>query len=297
MADLGRVITAMITPFDEGGAVDYAEAARLAKALVASGSDGLVVTGTTGESPTLSAEERLRLYADVKAAVGDSASIIAGTGTNNTAESIANSRDAERDGADAVLLVVPAYNKPPQEGLYRHFRAVAESVSIPCVLYNVPGRTSLNMDADTTIRLSEIDNIVGVKEASGRLDQITQIIRDTNGAFKVWSGNDDETFYIVAAGGYGVVSVASHLIGAQIKGMIGMLLEGDIEAAASEHRRLLDLNQVIFTVANPIPIKHAVARRGYRVGDPRPPLVPLTAEEAARIDGTLASYKLDLPPG
>ncbi len=295
MTELGRVITAMITPFDDEGQVDYEESALLAKALVGSGSEGLVVTGTTGESPTLTPEERLGLYRAVKAAVGDSAAVIAGTGTNNTAESIANSRDAERAGADAVLLVVPSYNKPPQEGLYQHFRAVAEAVSIPCILYNVPGRTSLNMSAETTIRLSEIDNVVGVKEAGGDLGQITRIIKSAQGDFRVWSGNDDETFYIVAAGGYGVVSVASHLVGGQIKGMIGMLLEGDIEAAAAEHRRLLELNKVIFTVSNPIPIKHAVARRGYRVGRPRLPLVSLTKEEAARIEEVVDRYSIDLP--
>ncbi len=295
MTELGRVITAMITPFDDEGQVDYEESALLARALVSSGSEGLVVTGTTGESPTLTAEERLGLYRAVKAAVGDSAAVIAGTGTNDTAESIANSRDAEREGADAVLLVVPSYNKPPQEGLYRHFRAVAEEVSIPCILYNVPGRTSLNMAAETTIRLSEIDNIVGVKEAGGDLGQITRIVESARGDFRVWSGNDDETFYIVAAGGYGVVSVASHLVGEQIKGMIGMLLEGEIEAAAAEHRRLLELNQVIFTVSNPIPIKHAVARRGYRVGIPRLPLVSLTTEQASRIEEVIDRYSIDLP--
>jgi 4-hydroxy-tetrahydrodipicolinate synthase len=287
----------MITPFDEKGEVDYDEAGRLARALVASGSDGLVVTGTTGESPTLTAEERLRLYSSVKAAVGDSASVIAGTGTNNTAESVANSRDAEREGADAVLLVVPPYNKPPQEGLYRHFRTVAESVSIPSILYNVPGRTSLNMTADTVIRLSEIDNIVGVKEAGGDMGQVSRIVEGTGDDFKVWSGNDDEVFYIVAAGGYGVISVASHLIGNQLKHMIGLLLEGNVEAAAAEHRRLQDINTVIFTVSNPIPIKHAVARRGYRVGAPRLPLVPLTEAEAARIDAVVDRYELDLPLG
>ena len=295
MAELGRVITAMITPFDEEGQVDYEEAALLAKALVGSGSEGLVVTGTTGESPTLISEERLGLCRAVKTAVGDSAAVIAGTGTNNTAESIASSRDAEQKGADAILLVVPAYNKPPQEGLYQHFRAVAEAVSIPCILYNVPGRTSLNMSAETTIRLSEIDNIVGVKEAGGDLGQIARIIESARGDFRVWSGNDDETFYIVAAGGYGVVSVASHLVGEQIKGMIGMLLEGEIEAAAAEHRRLLELNKVIFTVSNPIPIKHAVGRRGYRVGRPRLPLVSLTMEQASRIERVLDRYSIDLP--
>ena len=295
MTEIGRVITAMITPFDEAGCVDYAEAATLARALVNSGSDGLVVTGTTGESPTLTAEERLGLYAAVKDAVGAEASVIAGTGTNNTQESITNSREAQGVGVDAVLLVVPSYNKPPQEGLYLHFRKVAEAVSLPCILYNVPGRTGLNMTADTAVRLSEVDNIVGIKEAGGDLGQISRIIDSAKGDFRVWSGNDDETFYIVAAGGHGVVSVASHLVGRQIASMIGLLHEGDVETAAAQHRRLLDLCQVIFTVSSPIPIRHAVARRGYRVGKPRLPLVALTEQDAARIDQVIDRYDIDLP--
>ena len=295
MTEIGRVITAMITPFDREGRVDLAEAGVLARALVGSGSDGLVVTGTTGESPTLTAEERLDLYRTVKSAVGGGAAVIAGTGTNDTAESIRSSRDAAEAGADAVLLVVPAYNKPPQEGLYAHFRAVAESVSIPCILYNVPSRTGTNMSAETTVRLSEIENIVGVKEAGGDLGQVARIIHGARGDFRVWSGNDDETFHVVAAGGYGVVSVASHIVGRQIGAMIGMLLDGAIESAAAEHRRLLDLFQVIFTVSNPIPIRHAVAGRGYRVGRPRLPLVPLTDEQAAPIDRVIGSHSLDLP--
>ena len=297
MTVLGRVITAMITPFNEESEVDYSEAARLAKALVAAGSEGLVVTGTTGESPTLKPDERLKLYSAVKSAVGDAATVIAGTGTNDTAESITNSREAEDVGADAVLLVVPAYNKPPQEGLYQHFLSIAEAVSVPCILYNVPARTSLNMTADTTIRLSKVDNIVGVKEASGDMGQITRIINGTDDGFKLWSGNDDETFYIVASGGYGVVSVASHLIGQQIKHMIDLLSDGEVEAAAAEHRRLLAINNVLFSVSNPIPIKHAVARRGYRVGVPRSPLVPLTSNEAKKIESVIDRYEIDLAIG
>ena len=226
MAELGRLITAMITPFDERGEVDYDEAGRLAKALVASGSDGLVVTGTTGETPTLSHDEKLGLYEATKRAVGDSAAIIAGTTTYNTADSVAISKEAEALGVDGILMTVPSYNKPPQEGLYQHFKTIADSVGLPCVLYNVPSRTSINMTAETTVRLSDIDNIVGTKEASSDLVQITKIIRDTDGEFKVWSGNDDETFPIMCAGGYGIVSVAAHIVGSQIKAMMGMILEG-----------------------------------------------------------------------
>ncbi|MDA1188993.1 MAG: 4-hydroxy-tetrahydrodipicolinate synthase [Chloroflexi bacterium] len=294
MAELGRLLTAMITPFDEKGQVDYKEAARLAKALVASGSDGLVLSGTTGESPTLSHQEKLRLYAEVKKAVGNRASVVAGTTNNNTVESIELSKEAEREGVDAFLLTVPYYNKPPQEGLYQHFKAIAESVHTPCILYNVPGRTSLNMTADTTIRLSEVDNIVGVKEASSNMDQITEIITRAPGDFKVWSGNDNETFHIMCTGGYGVISVAAHLVGLQIKKMIGLILEGDIEAAAAEHRRLLDIFNGLFVVTNPIPVKYGVGKAGFNVGKPRLPLVSPDSGTAQKLDALLSRYEIDL---
>lgn len=295
MAELGRLITAMITPFDERGEVDYDEAGRLAKALVASGSDGLVVTGTTGETPTLSHDEKLGLYEATKRAVGDSAAIIAGTTTYNTADSVAISKEAEALGVDGILMTVPSYNKPPQEGLYQHFKTIADSVGLPCVLYNVPSRTSINMTAETTVRLSDIDNIVGTKEASSDLVQITKIIRDTDGEFKVWSGNDDETFPIMCAGGYGIVSVAAHIVGAQIKAMMGMILEGDIESAAAEHRRLFDVFKILFIVSNPIPVKYCVGKAGFGVGQPRLPLVPPDDETAAAIDAVVSLYNIDLP--
>jgi len=295
MVEIGRLITAMVTPMDEQGRVDYDEAKRLALALVESGSDGFVVTGTTGESPTLTTEERLKLYVEIKSAVGDRAAVIAGTTNYNTAESIELSKEAERDGADAILMTVPYYNKPPQEGLYQHFKAIAESVHIPGVLYNVPSRTSLNMTSETTVRLSEIDNIVGVKEASSDMGQIATIIRDAKDGFKVWSGNDDETFHIMSMGGYGVVSVVAHLVGKQIKAMMGMILEGEIEKAAAEHRRLYDIFKGMFVVTNPIPVKYSVRKAGYNVGDPRLPLVSPDEATAAKIDSILDRYEIDLP--
>ena len=294
MAEIGRLITAMITPFDEQGRVDYEEAKRLALALQDSGSDGFVISGTTGESPALSTEEKLRLFSEVKSAVGDRAAVIAGTGNYNTAESIELSKEAEREGVDALLLVVPYYNKPPQDGLYQHFKSIAGSVHIPCILYNVTSRTSLNMAADTTVRLSKVDNIVGVKEAGSDLDQISRIIRDADDGFRVWSGNDNETFYIMGLGGYGVVSVASHLVGNQIKGMMGLILEGDIESAAAEHRRLLELFKILFVVSNPIPVKYSVREAGFKVGVPRLPLVPPDEATASKIDSVLSEYDLDL---
>ena len=295
MVELGRLITAMVTPFDEQGEVDYGQAKNLAKALVASGSNGVIVSGTTGESPTLSTEEKLRLYSEVKSALGDSGTVIAGTGNYNTAESIELSKEAEQAGADGLLLVVPYYNKPPQEGLYQHFKVIASSVHLPCIVYNVTSRTSLNMTDETTIRLSHIDNIVGVKEAGSDMDQITRIIDGASDGFHVWSGNDNETFQIMATGGYGVVSVLSHLVGSQIKQMMGYLLEGDVEKAAAEHRRLLPLFKVMFTISNPMPIKYALNRVGFKVGDPRLPLVPTDVKSAARINEVLANYEIDLP--
>ena len=295
MSDIGRLLTAMVTPFDEQGQVDYDQAKRLANALLDSGSDGVIVSGTTGESPTLSTEEKLRLFTEVKSGIGDRGVVIAGTGNYNTAESIELSREAEREGVDGLLLVVPYYNKPPQEGLYQHFKAIAQSIHLPCIVYNVTSRTSLNMTHDTTIRLSHIDNIVGVKEAGSDMDQIARIIDGSREGFRVWSGNDNETFYIVAMGGYGVVSVASHLVGSQIKQMMGFLLEGDVEKAAAEHRRLHPLFKVLFVVSNPIPVKYAVNKVGFDVGLPRLPLIPADEKTASQIDEVLEHYDVDLP--
>jgi 4-hydroxy-tetrahydrodipicolinate synthase len=295
MTEIGRLITAMVTPFDEKGEVDYAQAKRLATALLDSGSDGLVITGTTGEGPTLSAEEKIRLYAEVKAAIGSRGAVIAGTTDNDTAKSIELSTEAASVGADALLLTVPAYNKPPQEGLYQHFKAIAESTELPCVLYNVTSRTALNMTDETTLRLSKIDNIVGIKEAGSDLNQITRIIDGAGDDFRVWSGNDDETFSIMATGGYGVVSVLSHLVGSQIKQMMGYLLEGDVEKAAAEHRRLLPLFKVMFTVSNPIPLKYSLNHVGFNVGPMRLPLVPPDEKSAENIRNVLSNYEIDLP--
>ena len=293
-AEIGRLITAMVTPFDAEGQVDYAQAKRLARALLDSGSDGLVVTGTTGEGPALSFAEKARLYGEVKDAIGARGAVIAGASDNNTAASIDLSREAEQVGADALLLTVPAYNKPPQEGLYRHFRALAECTALPAKLYNVPSRTSLNMTNDTTVRLAEIENIIGIKEASSDPVQIAKVIRDTPDDFRVWSGNDDETFPIMSMGGYGVVSVAAHLVGSQIKQMMGLTLEGDVETAGAEHLRLLDIFKGLFIVSNPIPVKYGLNRAGFNVGEPRLPLVPPDARTAAQLDELLDRYDIDI---
>ncbi len=295
MKTLGRLITAMVTPFDAKGDVDYAQADKLALALLDSGSDGLVVVGTTGESPTLLHAEELRLFAGIKAAVGDRGAIIAGTGSNSTAEAVETTRQAEEIGVDACLLVVPYYNKPTQEGLYRHFKTIAESTSLRCIVYNVPSRTVANLSAETTIRLSQIDNIVGVKEASGNMEQITRIISGAKEGFSVWSGNDSDTLPILALGGYGIISVASQLVGTQIRQMIDSFVGGDTAEAARIHRHLLPLVNSLFIVANPIPLKYALGQVGFNVGKPRLPLCEPDETTAAIIRDTLKGYRIDLP--
>ena len=295
MAEIGRLLTAMVTPFDEKGDVDFEQAKKLAHALLDSGSDGIVLSGTTGESPTLTTDEKMRLFSEVKQSVGDKGVVIAGTGTYSTAESIELSQEAEKQGVDGLLLVVPYYNKPPQEGMYQHFKAIAGETNLPCIVYNIMGRTGVNMTDETTIRLSQIDNIVGTKEASGDMNQIARIIQGASPDFKVWSGDDNQTFLIMSIGGYGVVSVVAHLVGNQIKHMMGLLLEGDVEGAAAEHRRLLPIFLGMFTESNPIPVKYAVDHLGLKVGGPRLPLVPPSGKAAAQIEKLLDQYEIDLP--
>jgi len=295
MAEIGRLLTAMVTPFDEKGDVDFEQAKKLAHALLDSGSDGVVLSGTTGESPTLTTAEKMRLFSEVKQSIGDKGVVIAGTGTYSTAESIELSQEAEKQGVDGLLLVVPYYNKPPQEGMYQHFKAIASKTNLPCIVYNIMGRTGVNMTDETTIRLSQIDNIVGTKEASGDMNQIARIIQGASPDFKVWSGDDNQTFLIMSIGGYGVVSVVAHLVGNQIKHMMGLLLEGDVEGAAAEHRRLLPIFLGMFTESNPIPVKYAVDHLGLKVGGPRLPLVPPSGKAAAQIEKLLDQYEIDLP--
>jgi len=295
MKKLGRLLTAMVTPFNGGGKVDYEQTKRLALALLNSGSEGLLVSGTTGESPTLSREEKLHLFTEVKSAIGERGTVIAGTGNYSTAESLELTKEAERIGVDACLLVVPYYNKPTQEGLYQHFKTIAQGTSLPCIIYNVPPRTVINLTADTVIKLSQIDNIIGVKEASGNLDQISKIISGAKDGFLVWSGNDSDTLHIIALGGYGIISVASHLVGNQIKEMIDSLISGKVAEAASIHRRLLPLINALFIVSNPIPVKYALNHVGFNVGKLRLPLTEPDEKSAALIKETLKNYKIDLP--
>ncbi|MBA7505743.1 4-hydroxy-tetrahydrodipicolinate synthase [subsurface metagenome] len=295
MKKFGRLLTAMVTPFNEDGEVDYGQARKLALALLDSGSDGLVVVGTTGESPTVTWEEELQLFREVKSAVGERGAVIAGTGSNSTAEALEATREAERIGVDACILVVPYYNKPTQEGLYQHFKAIAQGTNIPCILYNVPSRTVVSLSADTVIKLSHIDNIIGVKEASGNMGEIAKIISNTDNDFLVWSGNDSDTLPILALGGYGVISVAAHLVGRQIRQMIDYFISGKKDKAADIHSHLLPLVNALFIVSNPMPIKYAVNYVGFNVGKPRLPLTELDEKSAVFIKDTLKNYKIDLP--
>jgi len=295
MRKLGRLLTAMITPFDTEGKVDYQQAKNLAQALLNSGSDGLLLSGTTGESPALSREEKLRLFAEVKSSIANRGAIVAGTGSYNTKESQELTREAEKIGVDACLLVVPYYNRPTQQGLFAHFSAIAQATTLPCILYNVPSRTVTNLAADTVIRLSQIDNIVGIKEASGNLSQIAQIIQGVQNDFLVFSGNDGDTLPILAIGGYGVISVASHLVGTQMKLMMDKFLNGETQEASDIHRHLLPLINALFVVSNPMPVKYALNYVGFTVGKPRLPLLEPDEKSAEIIQTTLRNYKIDLP--
>lgn len=295
MSKLGRLLTAMVTPFNDEGSVDYQQATRLARALLDSGSDGVVVSGTTGESPTLSREEKLQLFAEIKTAVVNRGTIVAGTGSYNTRESQELTKEAEKIGVDACLLVVPYYNRPTQQGLFEHFKAIAQTTTLPCILYNVPSRTVTNLAADTVIKLSQIDNIIGVKEASGNLDQIVKIIQGTDSDFLVYSGNDSDTLPILAVGGNGVISVASHLVGVQIRELMDQFFRGETQEAASIHRHLLPLINALFIAPNPMPVKYALNYLGLPVGKPRLPLGEPDEKSAEIIRGILEKYKIDLP--
>ena len=296
-APLGRLLTAMVTPMTPNGDVDLDATKVLAKALVASGTDGIVSTGSTGEAATLSEEETVAVWIATKEAVGPGVAVIAGATNNDTRRSIRLAREAERTGMDAVLMTVPAYSKPPQSGLIKHFTAIAEATSLPGLLYNIPGRAALNMPTQTVVTLAEVPNIIGIKEASGDLNQIGAIIDATShhsDNFRVWSGNDSDTLAVMALGGYGVVSVAGHLVSRQIASMIAAILEGRNAEAAAIHHRLMPLVDILFIESNPIPVKFAVNLVGIAVGDCRLPLVAPSDSAQILLRAELARHAIDL---
>lgn len=290
--DLGRVLTAMITPFTDSGEVSYDKAAELARHLVKTGSDGIVVSGTTGESPVLTREEKERLFTVVKEAVAGQATVIAGTGSNNTAESLKLTKAAEKTGIDGIMLVTPYYNKPSQEGLYQHFKTIAEATGLPVILYNVPGRTSVNLLPATVARLSMIENIVAVKEASGSLDQVAEIRRSTPEEFIIYSGDDSLTLPLLALGGHGIISVASHVAGLLIKEMVDSYFAGQVQRAKELHLKLYPLFKVLFITTNPVLVKAAVNMIGIKAGIPRLPLVAATPAEEEAVRQVLAELSL-----
>jgi 4-hydroxy-tetrahydrodipicolinate synthase len=294
MKQLGRLLTAMVTPFNEKGEVDYEQAKKLALALLSSGNDGVVVAATTGEAPTLTWEEELQLFKEVKSVVGNKGTVVAYTGSNSTKEAVENTEKAEKIGVDACLSVVPYYNKPNQEGIYQHFKTIAENTSLPIIMYNIPSRVVIEMSAETIGRLSQIKNIVGVKEASGKMDLVAQTINNARKDFLIWSGNDNDTFLIMALGGYGVIGVTTHLTGKQYKKMIDLILSDKIQEAATIHRKLVPLVNAMFSIPSPAPIKYALNYIGFRVGKPRLPLVPPTEKEAEKIIAELKNHTIDL---
>jgi len=283
MRNFGRILTAMITPFHDDLSVNYSAAADLAKYLVANGSDGLVVTGSTGEAATLSNEEKLKLYSTVLDAVGDKATIIAGTGSNDTRASIVLTKLAEKLGVHGAMLVGPYYNKPPQEGFYQHFKAVAETTDLPIIIYNVPGRTASNILPATIARLAEIKNIVAIKEASGNLQQISEIINMTPNDFLLYSGDDSLTLPVLAVGGVGVISVAAHIVGKRMQEMITAFLNHDLSKAQDIQAELLPFFKMMFITTNPIPVKTAVNLIGLKSGPFRLPLVPPNVSELEQL--------------
>lgn len=292
--ELGQIGTAMVTPFSPDGTIDYTNTAVLIEHLISNGSDSLIVCGTTGESPALSKEEKEEFINFTVKTVDKRVPVIAGTGTFQTAESIRLTKAAENAGADGVMLVTPYYNKPDQRGMFAHFSAVAKETQLPVMIYNIPGRSAVNLLPETVIALSKIDNITAVKEASGSLEQMAAIIEGTGDGFKVYSGDDSLTLPLLAIGGDGVISVSSHIAGNEMQQMIRAFREGRNKDAANWHRRLLPVFQAIFSAPNPVPIKYALEQAGITTGPVRLPLMQMERDQAAVIDAALENFRKEI---
>jgi 4-hydroxy-tetrahydrodipicolinate synthase len=288
----GAVVTAMVTPFHEDHSLDLDAARGLAAHLFEHGTESLVVAGSTGESPTLSHKEKLELFRAVIDVARGRGKVICGTGTYDTAETLELSREAESLGADGLLLVTPYYNKPPQRGLYEHFRRVAGAVELPIVAYNIPGRTGTRIEHDTLLQMAEIPNIVGVKDSTGDFQAISRLISEAPADFEVYSGDDWATFGYLCLGAVGIVSVAAHLVGDRIRQLCDLVFSGDVPAARKIHEELTPLFNALFITSNPIPVKTALEMIGHPVGPPRLPLVPATSEERERIRRALVDAGL-----
>lgn len=292
MAVFGTLLVAMVTPFNKDMSLDIAGARELARHLVDNGCDGLVLAGSTGESPTLTSAEKISLFEAVVEEVGGKAAVIAGTGGYSTAQSIELTRDAERVGVDGIMLVTPYYNKPPQRALVEHFSAIAAATALPVILYNIPSRSARNIEPDTVAALSRVKNIVAIKEASGDMVQVSRIRALAASNFAIYSGNDTDTLPILSIGGIGVISVAGHLIPGMIKDMIEAYKSGHNTRAKDLHIRMMPLFDALFADTNPIPVKYAVSLMGLPAGPLRLPLVQVQDETARRVREAMSGLGL-----
>jgi len=289
----GRILTAMVTPFKKNGEVDYELAIKLSNYLSDNGSDGIVLCGTTGESPTLSWAEQHNLFVAVKGSLNSRCKVIVGTGSNCTSEAIEATRKAYEFGADGALVVVPYYNKPPQEGLYNHFSSVASSAKdLPLMLYNIPGRTGCNLLPDTVNKLMDFSNILSIKAASGRIEEVTELRAVCGSKIAIYSGDDSLLLPMLSVGAVGVVSVASHIVGLQLKIMIESFQKGEVSIALKIHEKLQPLFKALFETTNPIPIKAALELKGWQVGPPRNPLTPLIKEKKENLRKIILNLSL-----
>ena len=292
MSKIGRLLTAMVTPYTAEGEVDYALARRLAASLVRAGNEGVVVSGTTGEAPLLSDDEKARLWEEIKQELGDGGTVVAGAGTNDTRHSVALAKRAEAAGADAILAVAPYYLRPPQAGIIEHFRQIAESTGTPVIVYNVPGRTGVNLTVDTLLRLAEIPNIAGNKEANGDLHAAARVL-EAKPDFRIWSGNDNDNFHLWCMGAYGAISVTAHIVAGQQRAMLDAVLAGDLAAAAAIHRPLVPLTDACFLNGSPSTIRYVLRQLGVDIGAPRLPVVEPDDAVGAKVMAEVKRHQLD----
>ncbi len=295
MSELGRLMTAMVTPYTAEGEVDYGHARRLAASLVRAGNHGVVVTGTTGEAPLLSDDEKARLWEETKQEVGSGGTVVAGAGTNDTRHSTVLAKRAEGAGVDAILAVAPYYLRPPQAGIVEHFRRIAESTSLPVIVYNVPSRVGTNMTVDTLLQLAEIPNIVGNKEANGDLHAAAQVM-EAAPDFRIWSGNDNDNFHLWCLGAYGAISVTAHIVAGQQRAMLEHVREGSIAAAAAIHRPLVRLTNACFLNGSPSTIRYILRQLGAEIGAPRLPVIEPDDETGAKVMAEVKQHQLDVLP-
>lgn len=291
MTTWGRLLTAMITPYDKDGNVDYGRSGRLAKHLLDNGSDGLVLWGTTAESPVLSTQEKENLFVAVKEEIENAGPLIVATGTNDTRQSVEQTINAQKLGADGVMVVVPYYNKPSQKGLYEHYKAVAESTDLPVMIYNIPGRSGTAIEVETTARLAELPNIVAIKESAGDVLKVTELRQTIANDFLIYSGDDALTLPMLSLGAHGIISVASHIASRPLKEMIEAFVAGDVQQAMERHEMLMPLFDALGFDVNPVPVKTMLDSLGFPTGGFRLPLTASEADVGQRVIHQLSQFK------